>query len=944
MTDTEMREAARQFYYTWKNRGDEKSDTQSYWLNLLSDVLGMTDCSNRVIFEKRVVVDGQIKFIDVFIPESRVLIEQKSLKKELSKELTQSGGIELTPYQQAKRYSDNLPFDEKPRWIVVCNFSEIRIHDMNTREPEKEYVSIMLQDIQSECHRLKFLVKEEEKIESKEVEISVHAGNIVGQIYDALLEQYADKTNPESLKSLNKLCVRLVFCMYAEDSGLFGNHLMFHDYMKQYDSKLWRKALIDLFHVLDTKPEDRDPYMEDDLAAFPYVNGGLFAEEDIEIPKITDEIATLILNNGCGFDWSEISPTIFGAVFESTLNPETRRSGGMHYTSITNIHKVIDPLFLDDLKSELEEIKKITVLKQRTDKAKKFQDKLAKLTFLDPACGSGNFLTESYISLRKLENEAITIQTGGQISLGDIINPIQVSIGQFYGIEINDFAVTVGKTALWIAEHQMMKETENIVHMQIDFLPLKSYANIIEGNALRMNWDSIVEMHNLNYIMGNPPFVSQGGSSDRGQRQQGAGRSQDQAEDMRIIFNNEKGTGNLDYVSCWFRKTYEYMKLHTKLQAAFVSTNSICQGQQVLPLWKPMISNGLKINFAHQSFKWGSESDKSAVVFVVIIGFSLENRENKKIYKYNNYRGEAICITTDKINSYLLDNAPDVYIDTRTKPLCKDVSPMVRGGGASDWGFLMLSEEERKELIKKEPGSEKWIRPFLQGNEFLKAIPRYCLWMVGITPNELNKLPLIKERVKNVREKRLESKKASTRKKAETPWLFDEIVKIDSPNYIAIPQVSSGNRRYIPIGYVSSDIVAGNKLLMIPHGSLYEFGVLCSNVHNAWVRIVASHYGPSYQYSANIAYNNFPWCNATSEQKDRIEQTAQGILDARSLYPDCSLADLYDELTMPHELRKAHQLNDKAVMQAYGFSIKETTEESCVAMLMNMYQALSSSN
>lgn len=662
MTDSEQREAARQFYYTWKDRGDEKSDSQSFWLNLLSDVLGMSDASNRVIFEKRVIVDGQTKFIDAFIPESRVLIEQKSLKKGLSKEITQSGGTELTPYQQAKRYSDNLPFDEKPRWIVVSNFAEIRIHDMNTREPEKEYISVMLQDIQSEYHRLKFLLKEEEKIASKEVEISVQAGNIVGQIYDSLLEQYADKTNPESLKSLNKLCVRLVFCMYAEDSGLFGNHLMFHDYMQQYDAKSWRKALIDLFMVLDTKPENRDPYLEDDLAAFPYVNGGLFAEENIEIPRITNDIVNLILEKGCGFDWSEISPTIFGAVFESTLNPETRRSGGMHYTSIENIHKVIDPLFLDDLKAELEEIKNISVLKQRKDNAKKFQDKLAGLTFLDPACGSGNFLTESYISLRKLENEAIIIQTNGQISLGDVINPIQVSIGQFYGIEINDFAVTVGKTALWIAEHQMMKETESIVHMQIDFLPLKSYANIIEGNALRMDWDHILAMRNLNYIMGNPPFVSQGGSSDRGQRQQGAGRSREQAEDMVLIFNNEKGTGNLDYVSCWFRKAYDYMKLHTKVHAAFVSTNSICQGQQVLPLWKSMVSNGLKINFAHQSFRWGSESDKSAVVFVVIIGFSMENDVNKKIYKYNNYRGEAMCVTTNKINSYLLDNAPDIYI------------------------------------------------------------------------------------------------------------------------------------------------------------------------------------------------------------------------------------------------------------------------------------------
>lgn len=943
ITDTERREGARQFYNKWNGHGKEDEDDRSYWIDILERIMGVENVTDHIEFQKKVIVDGNTKKIDAYIPETKVLIEQKSLGIALDKKGHQSGGIMLTPYEQAKRYNDNLPYDEKAKWIVTSNFAEIWIYDMNTSVPTPVKISIM--ELQTKYSMLDFLINQEKKKVNLEMEVSLKAGDLVGVMYDAFLKQYSNPDDPEVLKSLNKLCVRIVFCLYAEDAGIFGKKDLFHDYLQQFSVKDARKGLRDLFRVLNQKPEERDKYLKDDdpiLASFPYVNGGLFADDDIEIPPLTEEIIDLIINKASfDFDWSVISPTIFGAVFESTLNPETRRSGGMHYTSIENIHKVIDPLFLDELKAEFEDIKSIQVLRTRNQKLKDFQNKLASLKWLDPACGSGNFLTETYISIRRLENEVIRELKGDQMSFGfEDANPIKVSISQFFGIEINDFAVTVAKTALWIAESQMMKETESIVLMELDFLPLKTNAYIVEGNALRMDWDSILEMQNLSYIMGNPPFVSQGGSSDRGQRQQGAGRSREQAEDMVIIFNNEKGTGNLDYVSCWFRKTYNYMKLHTKVHAAFVSTNSICQGQQVLPLWKPMVSNGLKINFAHQSFKWGSESDKSAVVFVVIIGFSIENRVSKKIYKYNNYQGKAICVTTDKINSYLLDNAPDVYIDTRSKPLCKEVSQMVRGGGASDWGFLMLSEEERTELIKKEPESAKWIRPFLQGNEFLKSIPRYCLWMVGITPNELNKLTQIKERVKNVKEKRLESKKISTRKKAETPWLFDEIIQIDSPNYIAIPQVSSGNRRYIPMGYVSSDVIAGNKLLMIPNGTLYEFGVLCSNIHNAWVRIVASHYGPSYQYSANIAYNNFPWCNPTEEQRKKIEETAQGILDARALYPDCSLADLYDPLTMPPELQKAHTANDIAVMKAYGFNIKETSEASCVAELMRMYQEL----
>ena len=947
MTDTERRLAARQFARDWAGRGDEKQETQAFWLALLQKVCGVDEPEKFVRFELPVKL-SHTSFIDAYIDETRVLIEQKSWDIDLAKGQKQSDGSVLTPYQQARRYAGYLPHNRNPRWIVVCNFREFQIYDMN--RPNDPPERLALADLEKEYPRLRFLTDTGSEQIKREMEISLQAGELVGVLYDALLKQYKAPEAPETLKSLNKLCVRLVFCLYAEDAGIFGAKNLFHDYLAQYEAKQLRKALRDLFRVLDQKPEERDPYLADDdplLAAFPYVNGGLFSDEAIEIPPFTDELRTVLMQKAsAGFDWSEISPTIFGAVFESTLNPETRRSGGMHYTSIENIHKVIDPLFLTALREEYEAIAAVPVLRTRDARLRAFQDKLAGLTFLDPACGSGNFLTETYLSLRRLENRVIEGliacekgQQEGQIMWGDkVVNPIKVSIGQFYGIEINDFAVTVAKTALWIAESQMLRETEAIVRCELDFLPLRSYANIVEANALRIDWETVVPKAKLDYIMGNPPFVSQGGSSDRGQRQEGAGRDASQAEDMSIVFGNEQGTGNLDYVACWFRKAADLIH-HSKIVAAFVSTNSICQGQQVFPLWKKLFDNGIHIAFAYQSFLWRSEATDSAFVYCVIIGFCAYEPSKRTIFSSSNYSGSPSPKAASNINPYLID-APNVFISSRSKPIDKATSIMVRGGGSSDWGYLTLSEEERNELLAVEPKCAKWIRPYLQGYEFLNNVPRYCLWMVGISPNELKAMPAIMDRIYHVKEKRLNSKKASTRKKAETPWLFDEIITINADHYIAVPQVSSGNRRYIPIGYVSANTIAGNKLLMIPGATLYDFGILCSNVHNAWIRVVASKFGPSYQYSANIAYNNFPWPNPTEAQRAKIEQTAQAILDARALYPDCSLADLYDEATMPPELRRAHQANDRAVMQAYGFDIKSTTEPTCVAELMKRYQQL----
>lgn len=918
MTDVQQKAAVKQFVKDWTGHGDEKQDTQRFWIDLLQTVFGVEQPTKAIEFEVRVKLD-HTSFIDGYINDTHVLIEQKGIDIDLTRGYKQSDGSMLTPFQQARRYAGYLPHNRNPRWIVVCNFKEFHIHDMNRPNDTPEIIK--LEDLEKEYTRLQFLVDKGNERIQKEMEISLQAGELVGKLYDALLKQYNSPANEAELKSLNKLCVRLVFCLYAEDAGIFGSHTMFHDYLKGFQAKNVRKALIDLFKVLDTKVADRDPYMDEDLAAFPYVNGGLFADEDLIIPRFTEEIIELLLTNASeDFNWSSISPTIFGAVFESTLNPETRRSGGMHYTSIENIHKVIDPLFYDALVAELEEISAISVKKTRDNKLLDFQKKLSSLTFLDPACGSGNFLTETYLSLRRLENKAVMLRLGDQIVFGDSseFNPIQVSIGQFYGIEINDFAVTVAKTAMWIAESQMMKETEEIVHMHLEFLPLTSYANIVEGNALRIDWESVVPKEKLNYIMGNPPFV---GAMLMGKEQRA---------DLVAVMGNTKAVGEMDYVCGWYRKATDYIQ-STLIKVAFVSTNSICQGQQAVTLWKPLCEDGAKIMFAHRSFVWNSEAKVKAHVHCVIVGFACTNINQRFIFD------SGMRIVAENINSYLM-NAPDIFIESTSKPLC-DV-PLIRFGSMPrDGGGFVLNEEERDELLAKEPLSAKWIRSYVGSYEFINGKDRWCLWLKGAVPSELKRCPLVLKRVQLVQEFRQNSSAASTRKFAETPTLFCQIAQPDT-NYIIVPSVSSSRRKYVPIGFMDANVITSNLAFLIPDATPFHFGVLTSNVHNAWMRAVAGRLKSDYRYSKDIVYNNFPWPTPSDAEKAKIEQTAQAILDARALYPDCSLADLYDEVTMPPELRKAHQQNDKAVMQAYGFWGKLNTETECVAELMKMYQEL----
>ena len=915
------RKAVKDFVKEWTGKGYEKGETQRFWLSLLQGVFGVASPMAMMAFElpvKTITKEKGSDFIDAYIPATKVLIEQKGSHVDLNAKSRQSDGSELTPYQQARRYAAGLPHTMNPRWIVACNFKTFEVHDMEhpTDAPEV----IQLADLEKEYHRLSFLVDDTNAHIKKELEVSIQAGEIVGVLYDKLLAQYRDPSNLESQKSLNKLCVRLVFCLYAEDAGIFGSKNMFHDYMAQFPAADFREKLIKLFRMLDTKVEDRDPYEDEGLLAFPYVNGGMFAG-DIEIPRINEEIRDLILQRASDdFDWSLISPTIFGAVFESTLNPETRRAGGMHYTSIENIHKVIDPLFLDDLKAELSNIKAITVAKTKREKAFSFQNKIAGLTFFDPACGSGNFLTESYTSLRRLENDALRIIYGDNRVIGELADPIKVSINQFYGIEINDFACSVAQTALWIAESQMMAKTDEIVGFNLDPLPLKTYTNIHEGNALRMDWNEVIPAIELDYIMGNPPFL--------GARIMSA----EQKDDLISVFGAKwKNIGNMDYVTGWYKKSLEMMQINPQIHAALVSTNSITQGEQVANLWGPLMSQGIVINFAWRTFIWDSEASDKAHVHCVIIGFSTKDAQIKRIFDKDK------IVTAANINAYLVD-APSVTIDNSSKPICP-VAEMVFGSMPNDGGFLSdYSLEDKARIIKDYPKAEPLFHRFLGATEFINGGERWCLWLKDVSPVQYLHIPPIMDAINGVQKMRSESSRDSTRKLADVPMLFGEIRQPEG-NYLLIPRHSSQSRNYIPIGFISGEIICGDANLLVPDASVYQFGVMTSSVHMAWVKTVCGRIKSDYRYSIKTVYNNFPWPNLTDEKVKKIEETAQAILDARANHGDASLADMYGNLVLFPDLMKAHRANDAAVLEAYGFP-KDATESDIVAHLFNMYQEL----
>ena len=919
----------------------EEEHSRSFWIEFVQQVLGIPDATHFLEFERKV----KGRKIDVFYEDMGILVEQKGRGISLDEATVRSkkAGPE-TPFQQAKWYADNLPYSLRPRWIITCNFDEFRIYDLN-REDFEDYVSVSLEELPGQAHLFGFFFDKSNSRLVKEQELSVKAGKIVSDLYHALEGQYKNiETDEHEQRSLNVLIVRLVFLLYAEDAELLQDRQVFGNYLQQFQAPQMRQALIDLFHVLDTPDgkrgteNKRDPYLDESLDAFPYVNGGLFADEDIVIPQFIEQMRhDLILNASIAFDWKDISPTIFGAVFESTLNLETRRSGGMHYTSIENIHKVIDPLFLDGLKAELAEIEGEKVERTRKLKLRGFQRKLAGIKVFDPACGSGNFLTESYLSLRKLENRVLENLQGAQSALGfeGENNPIKVDIRQFYGIEINDFAVSVAKTALWIAEKQMMTATEEILLQSLDLLPLKSNSNIQEGNALKMDWSDVLPSEQCQYIVGNPPFY--------GARNQ----SKEQKAELIEVFHGAKNSGNIDYVAGWYMKAAEYTE-GTHARCAFVSTNSICQGEQVANVWKPIFDTGIRIDFAHDTFRWANEATEQAHVFVIIVGFSREGGE-KTLFHHASPDAQAVVLHPANINGYLLD-APDSFVWNRSKPIC-NVPKIGIGNKPIDGGNYLFEPEEMEAFIETEPGSQAFFHPWLGSNEFIKGKRRFVLWLGELSPKELDRLPECRKRIEKVRRFRLESKSAQTRKLAEKPTRF-HVENMPKGTSILVPKVSSERRRYTPLGFVEPSTFCSDLVFLIPNAGLYHFGVLHSQMHNAWMRVVCGRLKSDYRYSGGVVYNNFPWPGVSAGSlstpveecvsagtRAEVERCAQLVLDVRDGYPDSTIADLYDLDMMPSDLLSAHKALDVAVESAYGVSF-DGDEERIVAHLFRLYADL----
>lgn len=914
---------AEAFAKRWAGRGDETQEGRSYWIDLFQNVLGVEDAIERLKFEVPVHTDSgssHADYIDVLIPSASALVEMKGRDIDLDKKEVRQGR-EVTPAEQGRGYAVGLPLNQQPRYVIACNFREIRVYDRNVNPlcTGDEYLRLELEELPKNLPALKFLNGGGSAPRSVQRAVSIEAGRIMGQIHNEIAGLYHDPDSEESHHALSVLCTRLMFLMFCEDAGLIEPGL-FRDYVASVDGAHLRGALIELFAWLDTDDEARkQEYPSELLARFPYMNGGLFRER-IQIPQLNEQVHYEILVSGCQeFDWSGVDPTVFGSIFEGALSHDTRRSGGMHYTSPENIHKVIDPLFLDGLKEELDDILAKQNPSARTRALRAYHDKLGGLTFLDPACGSGNFLTETYVCLRRLENTVLMeLQRGGQSEIsfeeaeGESL--VKVTLANFHGIEVNDFACCVARTALWIAEKQADINTAKVVRRVYDELPLKEYGTIIRGNSLRVDWAEAVPAADLDYIVGNPPFIGYSNLNDA------------QKRDRADIFG--KSGGVLDYVACWYRKAADFTRgSHTR--CAFVSTNSICQGQQVEPLWKPLFDDGVEIDFAHKTFVWNSEAADEAHVHVVIVGFSREKIAKKTIFDGDGAR------KADNISGYL-SATPSLFIARRSSPIC-DAPKMIRGCQPTDNGQLILDQAERDELVSREPSAEKWIRPFSMGADFINGKPRYCLWLKDAAPKDLSSMPRVMERVRAVADYRAQSTKAATRKKAETPWLFDEI-RETGPSYIGVPAVSSGRRRYVPMGFVDNGMVPGNKLYFVPNASVYDFGILMSQFHNAWMRMVAGRLKSDYSYANTIVYNNFVWPDPSDAARAEVERCASAVLDARATYEGSTLADMYDpdnDFLYP-ALIKAHKALDAAVEAAYGVDFNGD-EEKIVAHLFKLY-------
>ncbi|MCR4766905.1 MAG: methylase [Saccharofermentans sp.] len=921
------RKTRKLFVETWKNRGYEKGETQQFWLSLLTNVLGY-EHNDTVLFEHHTSTGG---YIDVWIRQSDVMIEQKGIEIDLDKEEPRQGTLK-TPLQQVQDYAASLPITEQPKYLITCNFETFRIYDRTKygdAELKDNKFEFTLEDLIDHPEYLSCIVDPGNSRLRKEQEVSEQAGRLIGDLYDMLLKQYHDQDSEETKHSLNVLCVRIVFCLFCEDAGLFGEPDAFCNYLSKVDPSNIRIKLQHLFDNLDKPRSERDEY-DEDIKVFPYVNGGLFKEKVI-IPNFTQELKDFLIDKmALQVNWSNISPTIFGGIFESTLNPETRRKGGMHYTSPENIHKVIDPLFLNDLKAEFDAIRtneELSVIQKR-NRYKKFHEKLCSLVFFDPACGSGNFLTETYICLRRLEYAVLKEYKSKQVSLFDsaIEGEVQlrIKLDQFYGIEINDFAVAVAETALWISRLKANQEYLLLLDLDEKDFPLTDRANIICENALRFDWNDLVEPSRVSYILGNPPFLGH------------ISRSEEQSNELRNVWERDD-IGRLDYVTGWYKKASDYAD-GFNIDVAFVSTNSISMGEPVPVLFGYLFSHGWNIKFAHRTFYWESDSLEQAHVHVVIVALTKVKCPHY-LFLYNH--GKLVQEQkVGNINGYLLD-APNIFIEQRRDVLSPYLNPVTMGNMPR--GTDLIVEPEDVETILNDHIASKYLRRFVMGRELIQNKERYCLWMEEADLQELMKSPILKYRLERIKKSRLESSAKSTRDMADTPHLFGQRAFIPRGTYLGIPKVFSENREYATCDLLNADVIPGDKVYVCDDPDGLQFAVISSKVFILWQKAIGGRLKSDCSFSNTVVWNNFPFPEITDRLRQRIISTGKNILDTRSLYPDKSLADLYDPDKMPEDLKAAHEANDRAVMDAYGFSY-DMTEPEIVAELMKMYQVLTMEN
>ncbi|MDR2973559.1 MAG: N-6 DNA methylase [Propionibacteriaceae bacterium] len=918
--------AVADFVARWHGRGNEKQETQKFWLELLQDVLHLPNAIRETEFEHPTSGGG---YIDVLIPRARFLAEQKSLGINLDKPEVRQG-VPVTPLEQALRYADYLPFSQKPRFICTCNFANFRIYDLeqDPRGAKGPLDEFALDDLANHISTLTQVFGESNDRIHVQAKLSEQAGVLVANLHKALAACYENPDDLDEHHALAMLTVRLVFCLYAEDAGLFPDHA-FSELMRHTRHTELRAKLRDLFLTLDTEESQRDKYLEPELARLPYVNGGLFRER-IDIPPLTFEIKNAIVEAGLDFNWRGISPVIFGSLMEETLSHDQRRAGGMHYTTVKNIHRVIDPLFLDDLRAELVSIERENLNgKARALKLRAFQNKLGSLRFLDPACGSGNFLTETFLCLRQLENQAIEDMLHGQsfLDFGGEDSLIKVHIDQMYGIEINDFAVNVARTALWIAEQQAQDDTEAIALTTLSHLPLKDSANIVCANALRTDWNDVLPANQCSYIMGNPPFIGAWLMTD------------EQRDDMKLVWGKQYD-GYLDFATAWYCKASGYLANTPGSAFALVSTNSITQGQPVPALFKPLFAEGWRIRFAHRTFAWDAQSSDMAHVHVVIIGMDKEHEPKPALFTCATINSEPAVVEADNINAYLIDG-PDLFVEKRMNLLSAMLTPARFGSKPTDGGNLII-ESGAYETAMADPIAAKYVRPFRMGNELINGIDRWCLWLKDSMPSERTASHFIRTRVEAVRAFRQASKKLATQKKAATSYLFDEDHQ-PSTQFLAIPRVFSGNRRWATCDWYTQDIIAADSVFTCIDPDSFAFAIVSSSMFIAWQRAVGGRLKSDFRFSNTLVWNNLPLPPVSDDLRQSIIDAGKHILEIRSRYPGESLANLYDmRAGMQPDLIEAHEQLDVVVDRAFGAKRRLHSDDDRLALLFSNYQDMAS--